>query len=114
MHNQTRSRAFGGCLLHRSLAAAHGSITSRAFAAGGELLVKSGEEVSEHFDYRPASIVSVRVVRTQVPDAPQREHIADCGGRAAGLGRSEDRGLDAQGSARHSCQGFDAVEDGSR
>jgi len=30
---------------------------------GGELLVKIGEEVSEHFDYRPASIVRVRVVR---------------------------------------------------
>jgi transposase len=30
---------------------------------GGELLVKIGEEVSEHFDYRPASVVRVRVVR---------------------------------------------------
>jgi transposase len=30
---------------------------------GGELLVKIGEEVSEHFDYRPASIIRVRVVR---------------------------------------------------
>jgi transposase len=30
---------------------------------GGELLVKIGEEVSEHFDYRPASTVRVRVVR---------------------------------------------------
>ena len=30
---------------------------------GGETLVKIGEEVSEHFDYRPASIVRVRVVR---------------------------------------------------
>jgi len=30
---------------------------------GGDLLVKIGEEVSEHFDYRPSSIVRVRVVR---------------------------------------------------
>ena len=30
---------------------------------GGELLVKIDEEVSEHFDYRPATIVRVRVVR---------------------------------------------------
>jgi transposase len=30
---------------------------------GGELLVKIGEEVSEHFDYRPSSVVRVRVVR---------------------------------------------------
>lgn len=30
---------------------------------GGESLVKIGEEVSEHFDYRPASVVRVRVVR---------------------------------------------------
>jgi hypothetical protein len=30
---------------------------------GGELLIKIGEEVSEHFDYRPASIIRVRVVR---------------------------------------------------
>lgn len=30
---------------------------------GGELLVKIDEEVSEHFDYRPSSIVRVRVVR---------------------------------------------------
>jgi transposase len=30
---------------------------------GGDALVKIGEEVSEHFDYRPASIVRVRVVR---------------------------------------------------
>ena len=30
---------------------------------GGELLVKIGEEVSEHFDYRPSSLVRVRVVR---------------------------------------------------
>jgi transposase len=30
---------------------------------GGEMLVKIGEEVAEHFDYRPASIVRVRVVR---------------------------------------------------
>lgn len=29
----------------------------------GDALVKIGEEVSEHFDYRPASIVRVRVVR---------------------------------------------------
>jgi len=30
---------------------------------GGEQLVRIGEEVSEHFDYRPANIVRVRVVR---------------------------------------------------
>jgi transposase len=30
---------------------------------GGDQLIKIGEEVSEHFDYRPASIVRVRVVR---------------------------------------------------
>ena len=30
---------------------------------GGEQLIKIGEEVSEHFDYRPASIIRVRVVR---------------------------------------------------
>lgn len=30
---------------------------------GGEMLVRIGQEVSEHFDYRPASIVRVRVVR---------------------------------------------------
>jgi transposase len=30
---------------------------------GGEMLVKIGEEVAEHFDYWPASIVRVRVVR---------------------------------------------------
>jgi transposase len=30
---------------------------------GGELLVKIEDEVSEHFEYRPASIVRVRVVR---------------------------------------------------
>lgn len=30
---------------------------------GGELLQKIGDEVSEHFEYRPASIVRVRVVR---------------------------------------------------
>jgi transposase len=30
---------------------------------GGELLIKIGEEVSEHFDYRPASVIRVRVVR---------------------------------------------------
>lgn len=30
---------------------------------GGEQLIKIGEEVSEHFDYRPSSIVRVRTVR---------------------------------------------------
>lgn len=30
---------------------------------GGEQLIRIGEEVSEHFDYRPASVVRVRVVR---------------------------------------------------
>jgi transposase len=30
---------------------------------GGEQLVKIGEEVSEHFDYRPSTLVRVRVVR---------------------------------------------------
>jgi transposase len=30
---------------------------------GGDLLIKIGEEISEHFDYRPSSIVRVRVVR---------------------------------------------------
>ena len=30
---------------------------------GGELLVKIEDEVSEHFEYRPASVVRVRVVR---------------------------------------------------
>jgi transposase len=30
---------------------------------GGEQLIKIGEEVSDHFDYRPASVVRVRVVR---------------------------------------------------
>jgi transposase len=30
---------------------------------GGELLVKIKDEVSEHFEYRPASVVRVRVVR---------------------------------------------------
>lgn len=31
--------------------------------AGGELLIKIGEEVSEHIDRRPASLVRVRVIR---------------------------------------------------
>jgi transposase len=31
--------------------------------AGGDALIKIGEEVSEHFDYRPSSIVRVRTVR---------------------------------------------------
>ncbi|MBN1605161.1 MAG: IS66 family transposase zinc-finger binding domain-containing protein [Polyangiaceae bacterium] len=38
---------------------------------GGEHLIKIGEEVSEHFDYRPASIVRVRVVRPKYRRAPQ-------------------------------------------
>jgi transposase len=37
---------------------------------GGELLVKIGEEVSEHFDYRPASLVRVRVVRPKYRAMP--------------------------------------------
>lgn len=43
---------------------------------GGEALVKIGEEVSEHVDHRPASLVRVRVVRNKyrLPDeAPARE-----------------------------------------
>jgi transposase len=48
---------------------------------GGEHLIKIGEEVSEHFDYRPASIVRVRVVRpkyrrpTQSASAPSASPI---------------------------------------
>jgi hypothetical protein len=30
-----------------------------------ELLIKIGEEVSEHFDYRPASIIRARIVSHQ-------------------------------------------------
>jgi transposase len=30
---------------------------------GGESLIKIGEEVSEHFDHRPSSVVRVRTVR---------------------------------------------------
>ncbi|MGC3997730.1 MAG: IS66 family transposase [Anaeromyxobacter sp.] len=43
---------------------------------GGEALVKIGEEVSEHVDHRPASLVRVRVVRNKYrlpEEAPARE-----------------------------------------
>jgi len=46
---------------------------------GGELLEKIGEEVSEHFEYRPASIVRVRVVRPKYrrpTPAPDQSPIA--------------------------------------
>jgi transposase len=43
---------------------------------GGELLVKIDEEVSEHFDYRPASVIRVRVVR------PKYRRPASSGGAA--------------------------------
>jgi transposase len=43
---------------------------------GGEALVKIGEEVSEHFDYRPASVVRVRVVRPKY----RKPTAADGGG----------------------------------
>jgi transposase len=36
---------------------------------GGESLVKVGEDVSEHFDYRPACIV--RVVRPNIASLPK-------------------------------------------
>lgn len=44
---------------------------------GGELLIKIGEEVSEHFDYRPSSVVRVRTVR------PKYRRAASSGATAA-------------------------------
>jgi hypothetical protein len=47
---------------------------------GGELLEKIDDEVSEHFEYRPASIVRVRVVRPKYrrpTSAPGQSPIAN-------------------------------------
>jgi hypothetical protein len=43
---------------------------------GGEALVKIGEEVSEHFDYRPASVVRVRIVRPKYRKPTERRMAA--------------------------------------
>jgi len=46
---------------------------------GGEALVKIGEEVSEHIDHRPASLVRVRVVRPKYK-RPEAEPAVEAGG----------------------------------
>jgi transposase len=45
---------------------------------GGDALVKIGEEVSEHIDRRPATLVRVRVIRPKykVPDAVEAAEVA--------------------------------------
>jgi transposase len=52
---------------------------------GGDALVKIGEEVSEHLDHRPSSLVRVRVVRNKYrrPE-PGAAPVAEVEGRAPG------------------------------
>ena len=56
---------------------------------GGEALVKIGEEVSEHIDRRPASLVRVQVIRPkykmpETPVAPPHASIENAGAETGG------------------------------